>query len=140
MYDHSGIGALLRSKVFLALGLWHNFKQASLLIWKRFALDFIGPAFHCLFPGRDMYIQPKLANVTTILTFMRLSYPSWRKDLMDLRDRPDLPDQSANHVHNLTMLMDFLIPTVRDVCFIFASVSNINIRCSCTLAVLLYFT
>ena len=46
MYDHSGIGALLRTKVFLALGLWHNFKQASLLIWKKFALDFIGPAFH----------------------------------------------------------------------------------------------
>ena len=38
MYDHTGIGAALHSKVFLALGLWHNFKQASLLIWKTFAL------------------------------------------------------------------------------------------------------
>ena len=55
MYDYSGIGELMRTKVFLALGLWHNFKQASLLIWKQFALDFIGPAFHCLFPGREMY-------------------------------------------------------------------------------------
>ena len=84
MYDYSGIGELMRTKVFLALGLWHNFKQASLLIWKQFALDFIGPAFHCLFPGREMYIQHKLVQVTTIFTYMRLSYPSWRQKRMEL--------------------------------------------------------
>ena len=112
MYDYSGIGELMRTKVFLALGLWHNFKQASLLIWKQFALDFIGPAFHCLFPGREMYIQHKLVQVTTIFTYMRLSYPSWRQKLMELRTKSSLPEKSFNHVHNLTMLMDFLIPTV----------------------------
>ena len=112
MYDHSGIGSLLRSKVFLVLGLWHNFKQASLLVWKKFALDFIGPAYHCLFPGRDMYIQPKLAQITTILTFIRLSYEGWRQELLDLLARKDVPDSSVNHIFNLAMLMEFFIPTV----------------------------
>lgn len=112
MYDHSGIGALLHSKVFLALGLWHNFKQASLLIWKKFALDFIGPAYHCLFPGRDMYMHPRLAHITTILTYLRMSYPKWREKLLQFRLDPELPPSSENHVHNLTMLMEFFIPTV----------------------------
>lgn len=112
MYDHTGIGAALHSKVFLALGLWHNFKQASLLIWKTFALDFIGPAYHCLFPGRDMYMQPKLVHITTILTYLRLSYPRWRQTLLQLHANKDLHATSVNHVNNLTMLMEFLIPTV----------------------------
>ena len=112
MYDHSGIGKMLHSKVFLALGLWHNFKQASLLLWKKYALDFIGPAYHCLFPGRDMYMNPKLVHVTTIFTYLRLSYPKWRDVLLGLRTKSDLPPSSANHLHNLTMLMEFFIPTV----------------------------
>lgn len=114
MYDHSGIGSVLRQKVFLALGLWHNFKQASLLVWKAFALTFIGPAYHCLFPGRDMYMQPKLVHITTILTMIRLSYPAWHGVLQRLRDRRDLPEVSVNHVHNLSMLLEFFIPTVRE--------------------------
>jgi hypothetical protein len=112
MYDHSGIGATLRQKVFLSLGLWHNFKQASLLVWKAFALTFIGPAYHCLFPGRDMYMQPKLAHVTTILTIIRLSYPAWRNELRLLRARANLPESSCNHLHNICMLLEFFIPTV----------------------------
>jgi hypothetical protein len=116
MYDHSGIGSLLRSKVFLALGFWHNFKQASLLVWKKFALDFIGPAYHCLFPGRDMYLQPKLVQITTILTFIRLSYEGWRRELLDLMARENVPDSSVNHIHNLAMLMEFFIPTVTLAC------------------------
>ena len=112
MYDHSGIGKMLHSKVFLALGLWHNFKQASLILWKRYALDFIGPAYHCLFPGRDMYMNPRLVHVTTMFTYLRLSYPRWRDALHSLRTKPDLPPSSVNHLHNLTMLMEFFIPTV----------------------------
>jgi hypothetical protein len=118
MYDHSGIGTILRQKVFLALGLWHNFKQASLLVWKAFALTFIGPAYHCLFPGRDMYMQPKLVHVTTILTMIRLSYPAWHGVLQGLRGRRNLPESSVNHVHNLCMLLEFFIPTVPErICY-----------------------
>ena len=113
VYDHSGIGKVFGRKVHITLGLWHNFKQASIILWRRFSLDFIGPLFHHMFPGVQFFAQnPKLVHVTTMLTYIRMSYPSWKDDLQNLRTDRTLHRSSRAHVHNLTALVEFFIPTV----------------------------
>lgn len=102
--------------MWVSLGLWHNYKQATLEIYKTYALTFIAPLFHVLFPGTTFYLKPKLVHAATILTYMRLSYKYWSADLKKLANMEDLPPASRAHVDNLHILMEFFLPTVSHMC------------------------
>lgn len=101
MYDRSGIGQQWKDRVFISLGLWHTYKQANLKVYQKYALTVCGPFFHHLFPGTKFFPKPRLVQVVTMFTYIRLSYKRWRAQLQAMND--DLlcpngePDASPEH-------------------------------------------
>ena len=78
MYDKSNVGQHLRKYIGVHLAPWHNYKWASIMIIKIFGRDFIGPFFHRLFPNHAFDMNKmKFPAVCTLLSYMRLSYPSF---------------------------------------------------------------
>jgi hypothetical protein len=113
MYDSSGIGLRLRQRVFVSLGLWHTYKQANLKIYQKYASTVMAPLFHFLFPGTKFYIKPRLVQVVTMFTYIRLSYRSWRKSLQSMmHDLLSVPEPSRTQVQNLHWLCEWFIPLV----------------------------
>ena len=113
MYDSSGIGLRLKERVFVSLGLWHTYKQANLKIYLKYAPTVMAPLFHFLFPGTKFYPKPRLVQVVTMLTYIRLSYRSWRKTLQQMmQDLLSVPEASRNQVQNLHWLCEWFIPVV----------------------------
>ena len=57
LYDKNGAGIHLRKYVGWSLAWWHNYKWATYRIMHVFAVDFIGPLFHNLFPDRNFDVK-----------------------------------------------------------------------------------
>jgi hypothetical protein len=112
VYDKCGIGRAFGNRVHVSLGLWHNYKQACLLVYRKFANWFFAPLFHELWPVDTFYPKAKIPQITTIFTYMRLSYPTWRPKLDQFLAQIIIPPASLNHAKNLKALMEFFIPTV----------------------------
>ncbi len=112
MYDGSGCGKRLRTQVVMMMGVWHQYKDANMLIWREFGYSFLGPLFHALYPGGKFFKKPRLTQALSLLSIVRLSYPSWRKQLMKLSDDPQLDRKLMGHVTNLVDLCEYFIPTV----------------------------
>jgi hypothetical protein len=113
MYDKSGVGRHLRTFTGCALAQWHNYKWATARICVVFGNDFVGPLFHSLFP--DHAFDPKKMShpsLTSILSIMRLSYPSFRDHLLEARETADLPTRSRNLLTNMFDLFETYIPIV----------------------------
>jgi hypothetical protein len=112
MYDHSGAGEKLRQFCSLHLAWWHNYKHASLCLWKFFAKDFFAGMHHCLFPGHPFYVSPPLSSVITQLSYVRLGYPAFREDLRKALSNENLQRHNKTVLSNLQCLCEFLIPVV----------------------------
>jgi hypothetical protein len=113
MYDVSNCGRLLRRYTSLSLAWWHNYKWATKQIVRVFAIDFIIPLFHHLFPDRGFAIDKiSHTSLVTYLSYIRLSYDSFRPDLTAALARPDLTVIQRTQLTNLQDLCEFFIPVV----------------------------
>src|SRR3954470_13272345 len=81
MYDPSGAGVELRSRVAVVLGLWHPLKQLMLMTWRRHATNFFAPLLHSLIPGSRFFEKPQLVKLHSIFSYLRLCYPAFKERL-----------------------------------------------------------
>ena len=115
MYDKSDSGKSLRKYVHVCLAMWHNFKWASLKIVEVFGRDFIAPLFHQIWPDKMIDIKNiSLSSATTILSYLRLSYPSFKENLMQSLSNADITAPNKRLLKNLWSLMEFFIPVTHD--------------------------
>lgn len=101
--------------------MWHCYKQASWLIFKAGYRYYYGPLLHHLFPNLALITKPCLAHVTTVLTLMRLAYPSLRNLLEEKLQSETVGQNGRAVLQNLQYTMEFLIPTVLSFIYILLS-------------------
>ena len=113
MYDRSGSGRKIRHRMGLSLAWWHNYKWVTKRTLITFGLDFIGPMFHFIFPTKA-YNAMKISHTSgsTLLSYIRLSYPSFRQLLRDSLANPVLVERQRVLLQNLQHLCEFFIPLV----------------------------
>lgn len=112
-YDRSDAGKHLRKFVGLSLAWWHNYKWASFRILYVFGSDFIAPFFHRLYPDQTFDIKKmSFPSVTTLLSYIRLSYPMFRSELIKQMENKTLSIRSKTLLDNLYSLCEYFIPTV----------------------------
>ncbi len=113
MFDLSNCGKILRGKVAMMLGIWHPYKDANMLLWKRFGHTFLAPLFHILYPAGIFHTKsPRLTSILSLLSLVRLSYPKWRANLIEVMECDDVHRELKGHLRNLWDLCEFFIPTV----------------------------
>ena len=86
-YDRSKVLDCLRRETAVFLELWHNYKQATLDVYKKFSAVFLAPMWHDLFPSRffpehnpALKRSVPLATAATTLTWVRLAWRYFKKD------------------------------------------------------------
>ena len=113
MYDKSDSGIHLRKYVHASLALWHNYKWASAKVLQVFGRDFIAPLFHQLFPDRSIDISSMSHSmVTTLLSYMRLSFSSFRDVLRIQYENTNPGSLKWTQLNNLWHLLEYFIPVV----------------------------
>jgi len=114
MYDKSNTGVHLRKYVHVSLALWHNYKWATAKLFKVFGRDFIGPFFHRLFPDTAIDLTNfNHSSATTILSYMRLSFPHFKDELEQTMTLPSLTGRAKIDLTNLWHLLNYFIPVVQ---------------------------
>ena len=114
MYDRTDGGKRARDRIMVSLGLWHNYKQANMLLFGRLADSWFAGCFHALFPNKAFYPRPRhLSAIVTLFTYVRLAYPSIKHQLEQSLSRDDLPNAHRNMLLNLQVTCEFFIPVVR---------------------------
>jgi hypothetical protein len=95
------------------LALWHNYKWATLKIIEVFGSDFIAPLFHHVFPDRNIDIKKmSLSTATTLLSYIRLAYPSIKQSLSEAMGNDQMTRRSFVMLQNMWHLFEFFIPVV----------------------------
>ena len=118
MYDTSDRARNLRKYTGVSLAWWHSYKWATAKIMVVFGKDFIGPMFHQLFPTKEYApTKMKLPAMTTYLSYIRLAYPNFRQQLLDLLHRGDLSARQQTYLNNLRDLCEYFIPVVTTLLF-----------------------
>ena len=118
MYYKSNVGQHLRKYIGVHLAPWHNYKWASIMIIKIFGRDFIGPFFHRLFPNHAFDMNKmKFPAVCTLLSYMRLSYPSFRDQLMEAKNTDGLSVRATTLLNNMWSMFEYFIPVVQYIIF-----------------------
>ena len=113
MYDKSKAGHKLGRYCGISLAWWHSYKWATKKILQVFACDFFGPLFHHLFPLRNFRPQSSsLSSNATLLTYVRLAYPEFKKDLNDALAMRTISVEQRVLLQNLSDLCTFFIPVV----------------------------
>ena len=113
MYDRSNAGLPLQRFMGVSLAWWHNYKWATRRILIVFALDFIAPMFHFLFPAREFSMMKTSHTAgTTLLSYIRLAYPAFRQQLQSALANPVLNVRQKTLLTNLMHLCEFFIPVV----------------------------
>lgn len=101
----------------MVLGLWHTYKHASLLLWRRFMPFLIAGVFHFLFPNSACFTKPRLVAATELYIMLRLAYPAVKEELEEALATAAEPAsrikrQSKLVLENLRDLCEYYIPTV----------------------------
>lgn len=114
LYDKNGAGIHLRKYMGWSLAWWHNYKWATYRIITVFAVDFIGPLFHNLFPDRTFNVkQMSVPSATAILSYIRLSYPAVKPDLdAAIALGNTVKPSQMILLKNMRDLFEYFIPTV----------------------------
>lgn len=113
MYDRSDAGRNLRRYMGVSLAWWHSFKWATKRIVVVFACDFIAPMFHSLFPTKELSpMKISHTSACTLLSYIRLAYPSFRGALEAALANPVLLPRQLAILRNLSYLCEFFIPVV----------------------------
>jgi hypothetical protein len=116
MYDGSGAGKELRKVTYNGLAYWHTMKIAFFKIYEMFADEFITASFHHLYPGNIFFAKPSyLSAVMVHLTYIRLAYPLFKKQLHAALAKDDLNFEQRVRLSNLKDLCEFFIPVVRSI-------------------------
>ena len=103
---------MFREAIGLTLGWWHCYKQANLLLWRFAAPHFLGPMFHMLVPNSKIKSNPKLMTIVTYLSYIRLAYPTFRRQLAAALIYPGVTANNKRHLSNLQTLCEYFIPVV----------------------------
>jgi hypothetical protein len=112
MYDLSDGGQRARTRTVITLGYWHSYKQANFLVYKAFAKSFMAGCFPSLFPNIPFFPKPRhLSSIVTLLTYIRLAYPTFR-DALATALSGDVGAAQRKHLENLQALCEFYIPVV----------------------------
>ena len=112
MYNKRGGGEEFAKYNSVNLAWWHNYKHASLLIWRRFAPTIFGPLWHTLYPNSIFPIKPsRLTGVTTHLMYLFYAYPKIKAKLDELANQDLAPRFDALRA-DLVFLFEFAIPVV----------------------------
>jgi hypothetical protein len=121
MYNKRGGGKEFAKYNSTNLAWWHNYKHASLLIWKRFAAPIMAPLWHLLYPNSIFQIQPaRLTSVTTHLMYLFYAYPHFKKQLDSCDDQDlDLAPRYKAMKDDLVFLFEFAIPVVHHFAIVF---------------------
>ena len=114
MYDHSGGGLRLRTFVSINLAWWHSYKHAALQLWRVFSASFWAPLFHFLYPSNIFFPHPtSLVMVLAHFQFVRLAYPSFKEELLDIIKNDMICATQKLPAKNLRFICEFAIPVVR---------------------------
>jgi len=112
LYDRVHRGAALRSNLFVALGTFHIFKQASIELLRMTAGYVLAPLFHHLYPTGKFKMFMKLKALTALFGALRLAYPTVKRPLHRAQ-RAVRPDSRAHTMlTNLLLLLEYYIPLV----------------------------
>ena len=112
MYNKRGGGEEFAKFNSVNLAWWHNYKHASLLIWRRFANTIFAPLWHVLYPSSIFPVKPsRLTPVTTVLMYVFYAYPSFKASLA-LLSKEDLAPRFEALRSDLVFLFEFAIPVV----------------------------
>lgn len=118
MYDVSGGGAQLRKHMSMNLCWWHNLKQASHTIWKKFADVLWAPLWHTLYPTSMFYKTNRSPQDELVhMLHAASAWPDIRDDVAHILRTPDSGEGSVSAnskslARNLIFLFDYAIPAV----------------------------
>jgi hypothetical protein len=115
MFDSSGGGKDMRRWCFLTLGIWHPYKKACEVIWRRWVQRYFGRLFHEIIPASNVYGNPRLRNMVTFMSYCRLAYPQFKAQLKEAIIKAKTNKQHTDikwHLRDLRNLMEFFIPVV----------------------------
>src|SRR3569623_757084 len=101
LYSFTGCYRILHD-LFLILGPWHIYMYAHVVVWDIFRSSFLAGAFFAIFPNEKLFFRPKLAASVTFFTWLRASFPIFRKKLM----------QVLNTLKSLSSLYEIQLPRV----------------------------
>ena len=111
MYDSSGLASTLRGFCSINLGLWHIYKQASVLLWREYGRTVFAPLLHRLMCTAH-YTRSPLAMVTRYMTFIRIAYPDFRDDYLDVITNENLRSDQLHIALDVLDLCELWIPVV----------------------------
>ncbi|MCP5015991.1 MAG: hypothetical protein GY938_12085 [Ketobacter sp.] len=97
------------------LGFWHVVKVAAEAVWNFFLPTILAPAFHALYPDRNLKSSPKLWTIFELFNKLAFAYSTCSQGLQDLVEELDLPLKRC--VDHFYYFFDFALPVVR--CFSF---------------------
>ena len=113
MYDRSNAGKNLRKYCGVSLAWWHTYKWATKKIMQVFAIDYIAPLFHHIFPTRKFNPdKSSLPSNATFLTMIRLAYPHFRQQLDNVLLIRSINPRQRILLQNLKDLCQCFIPVV----------------------------
>ena len=136
LYSYTGMTKVLND-LFLFLGPWHIYMYAHVAVWSRFRSSYLAAAFFALYPNEKLFLRPKLSTSTIFFTWLRASYPHFRKKLIaalnfvkyfsvlydiaftqQLKLKKVLPSNPYRKrylkLYNLYYLFDYVLPCVAD--------------------------
>ena len=116
MYDVSGGGSQLRKHMSINLCWWHNLKQASHTIWKKFSDILWAPLWHHLYPDSAFFKTNQSPQDELVhMLHAASAWPDIRDQLvaMNLPSVGGLSVNSKSLVANLIFLFDYAIPAVK---------------------------
>jgi len=111
MYDADSEGIALRHGCFIALGSWHVYKQATIVLFRFAAGPFLISLYEILFPGLPFRDSKRLKELLWMFLLIMLSYPRFKVELDNACSRTRQPNR-CRLLRNLRMLCEYYIPLV----------------------------
>ena len=120
MYFNSEPTKKLRRTVCLGLELWHSYKMASMLIYRKHTLAVFAPLFHHLCPGNTYKYKQASKSMLKMhysFTCLRLAFDKdMEKKFAAVHANPQVLDHQKDVLRVLRDLIRFYIPVVRTRC------------------------
>jgi hypothetical protein len=111
--DESDVCHKLQGRIVPILGTWHISKQIHAVVWAVASKSFMQGLFKALCPGATFFNKGvKLRTIMTYFTYIRLSYPRFKKQLDEAIQNRHVQDVQLVHLANLRTLIEVMIPIV----------------------------
>ena len=119
------------------LEFFHTYKKLLEDTWRRpeFFYTFFAPLRHSYHPRGNIKSKPKLKEIESVTTALRLLWPDFRDDFHLLLTV--VTGKRLTHLRNILMILDFFVPIVSlvflrtlmcmEIVFVFLGGVNINI-------------